>query len=498
MMPADARRVHPASLALRWIQALRPWLLPLAALLLFSIGDRERLVWMWLLLPTLLQSGLDHWSRRYALEPGGLWLREGLLERKERRIQASRVLHISREQPALARLLGLWELRLETDSGGPPEAVLRYVSSAESERIAQHLGLAGRGALAADEQPPQQSIGLRELLYLGLFGGRGWALAFGLWAVGNELGLLDRLPLEDFEVEVEGTHLALGLRHLWLLLALLAGVKLLALCDVCLRHGGFRLRPIGDRLEFQSGLLTRRQTRLSPARIQRAAWRAGPLDRRLGRSSLWIDAAGGERGGEQAEAAFGGALVPILREGDRGRLESWLALPPVPEPAAWRRSAPSLLRREAIEAVLLGGLLTALSTWAYGALGLMVLLVLGPLFWLYLRALRLRHGFALSAGGLWLRRGLWLEETQFLPQDKLQSARVSQGPWSRRFGLLSLHFDSAHAGGLGAIASLPGVTPAMAQEILGELGLGAPGPSWIRAAPEQPAERNSGAPHPAA
>lgn len=485
MKPPGARRAHPASLALRWIAALRPWLLPLLALLVFSIGDRERLVWMWLLLPTLAHAALDHWSRHYALEAGGLWLREGLLERKERHIQAARVLHISREQPALARLLGLWELRVETDSGGPPEAVLRYVSSAESERIAQHLGLSTGGVQAPEGLPEQRTLSLRELLYLGLFGGRGWALAFGLWAVANEFDLLDRLPLERFEIAVEGTHFDLGLRHLWLLLSLLALVKLLALLDVCLRHGGFLLRPLGGRVEFQSGLLTRRQTRLDPRRIQRAAWRAGPLDRRLSRLSLWVDAAGGEGGREEAEAAFGGALVPTLRAADRARLEAWLGLPPAPPETAWRTAAPGFLRREALESALLSALLTALSTWAYGPFGLGLLLVLLPFFGAYLRALRRRHGFAFGPQGLWLRRGVWRSETIYLPRQRIQSARLIEGPWSRRFGLLAIAFDSAHAGGIGAIASLPGITPEAAREILGELGLLGAAPDWIRSRDDQ-------------
>lgn len=478
MKRGDTRRLHPASLAVLWLNDLRPWLLPLGALLLFSIGDRERLMWAWLLVPTMLWRLLNYLTLRYSVDPAGLWIYEGLLERTERRVLAERITHIAREQPALARLFDLWELKLETASGGAPEAVLRFVSQREAERIAGLLGHAqshpaAPAALAASANTDLR-LKPREVLYLGFFAGRGWALALGFYALANEFGLLDRLPLEQFEVEVHGTHFGVGLRHLVLLVVVLLGLKLLSLVDAALRFGGYRLRAESGQLQLISGLLTRRAARLKPSRLMRMALLAGPLDLRLKRARLKVDIAGSNSDDDEAETPFAQNLVPTMRLADWPKLQAWLEIPDDPQQLEWQHSTPAYLRKERYEARIAALCLGALVAIWYPLQGLAVgfaLLLAGEG---YVRLLARRHAFALTPGGLWLQRGLLGRIWLFLPRQRLEVAHLRQSPWMRRFGLWSLDLDSPHAQGIGEGTELEGLTPETAQQVLRHLGLRAP------------------------
>jgi putative membrane protein len=486
MKRGDTRRLHPASLAVLWLNDLRPWLLPLGALLLFSIGDRERLMWAWLLVPTMLWRLLNYLTLRYSVDPAGLWVFEGLLERTERRVLAERITHIAREQPALARLFDLWELKLETASGGAPEAVLRFVSQREAERIAGLLGHAqstAAPAAAAAAATTELRLKPGEVLYLGFFAGRGWALALGFYALANELGLLDRLPLDQFDVEVHGSDVGLGLRHLVLLLVVLLGLKLLSLLDAALRFGGYRLRAEAGQLQLTSGLLTRRAARLKPSRLMRLALLAGPLDLRLQRARLKVDIAGSNSDDDEAETPFAQNLVPTMRLADWPKLQAWLEIPDDPRELHWHYSTPAYLRKERHEARIAAVCLGALVACWYPLWGLGVGLALLLAGEGYARRLARRHAFALTPAGLWLQRGLLGRTWLFLPRQRLEVADLRQSPWMRRFGLWALDLDSPHAQGIGESTEIEGLRPETAQRILRHLGLRAPlpGPTAARA-----------------
>jgi putative membrane protein len=470
-----SRRVHPASLAVLWFQDLRPWLLPLGALLLFSIGDSERLVWAWLLLPTMFWRLWHFLTLRYAVDGAGLWIHEGVIERTERRVLAERITHIAREQPALARLFGLWELKLETSSGGAPEAVLKYVSLHEAERIAELLGQAHQGPSSAVPEAiktgPELRLSIRELLYLGFFAGRGWALAIGGYALANEIGLLDLLPLDRFDVEVDEGRVGVGLRHLVLLMGLLLLVKLLALVDTVLRYGGYSLNLSAGRLEFRTGLLTRHEARLEPRQLMRLALESGPLDRWLNRSRLRVDIAGAGDPEDRAQTTVAQTLVPTFKLSRWPVLQTWLGLAEDPRALTWRKPAKLYLRKERYEswcvALALGGLVAIWYPWV-GPIATGGLLLAGEL---YVRRLGRVQGFALVPSGLWLQGGLLERSWIFLPRQRLEVAHLRQSPWKRRFGLWDLELDSPHAQGIGEVTTLEGLAPEVAREVLNHLGL---------------------------
>jgi putative membrane protein len=78
---------------------------------------------------------------------------------------------------------------------------------------------------------------------------------------------------------------------------------------------------------------------------------------------------------------------------------------------------------------------------------LAVPLLLLPFVWLEWR----RYGDLVDDRQLYIREGWWRERLAILPQIKVQSAEIKQGPIARMLGLSTLHFGVA-GGNFGFVA----------------------------------------------
>jgi len=167
----------------------------------------------------------------------------------------------------------------------------------------------------------------------------------------------------------------------------------------------FRLADNGDSLVVNRGLLNLNTQRILTGRIQSLRIEQPLLWRAWGRHRVRVDVAG-YRGASNEEAAAAAVLLPVAPDAivrylvARLEMSADLAsLPyvPVPRRARWR-----------------------------------------SLRWRSFEVARTDTHLVVRAGVLWRR-------TSVVPHQRVQSARVTQGPWQRRARLATLYVDTAGA-----------------------------------------------------
>lgn len=450
--------LHPAILLLRLLDAIRQAIFPAMAGVI--IGQR----WFLVLAAVLFLFNLGYAVARYltleyTLTVDELRIREGLLERQDRRIPLDRIQDLGFESTILRRVLGLTVVRVETASGRGVEAQLDALSRGDADHLREVLLAARRDrpavttleasatapALAAAPEPEwivhRATSG--ELLLRGITDLRLSAFVVSGFAA---LQLADQF---DFLVQVRGV--ARGFRD-WLgqfsptvlavlLMALLFAVMALGVVTATIgnlvRFHGFVLTLRGEVLQRRFGLLTTRAKTLPRARIQRATLEQTWLRRLLGLAVVKADSAGGSR--SEGEDTSGGwdVVVPLCQLAAGHALLPALLPGIETETFSWQRGSPRLVVRTALQGALLAALVVPASWPAAGPWSLLVLLtvplwaLLGVLVWRNLGFCRGRAFFA-------LRHGIVGRYLAFVPTKKVQAVVVRQGPIGQMLGLADL------------------------------------------------------------
>jgi len=340
-----------------------------------------------------------------------LRVREGLLVRRTRAIPLERVQSIELVQPAVARLFGLAELRLEVVGGSRTEAPLAYLRLAEATALrARLLDLArprGQGVAAQPGTdrtdaiidtpaepvaPPEQVVHVvanRDLVFSQLLRPQWWLVPVG---VGGTI----------WESLISADH-AIGWIGIASTVTAVLGV-VSAPVRVLLADWRFTLSTAADGLRIRRGLLETRSSTVPPGRIQSVVveW---PL---LWRAAHWVrvqlHVAGVHDDRQQQRAG----LLPV---GTAEEAEHVLAqaLPGVVLRETTIRPVPPRAR------------------------------VFAPL-----RASVL--GYQLGPAAFATRDGLLTRRLVIVPYGRIQSVRVRQGPLQRALRLATVHVDVAGGG----------------------------------------------------
>jgi len=445
---AVARRLHPATLIVRWLKVV-PQLA--TAGVAMAVGARNRGYGSVLLfvaiaaLAAALFAFLYWWRFRYTIGAGEIVIEKGLLHRQRRVIPFDRVQDIAVEQPLLARLFGTARVKIETGGAAKDEGNLNMIGLADAHALRD---LVRHGPRAADAAPPPAepvlfAIGFGRLLVSGLFG---FSLIF-LAVISGALQQLDQIGLINWsdwftpKRADQAAHLVtlrVGLILVALVLALgtIAGVA-----RTVGRDFGFRLTRAEAGLRRKRGLFTLSEVVIPIRRTQVALIESGPVARLLGWYKLSFQTLGADRreGGVQVAAPFArmGEILPILA----------VAGFPAPPPRASFRGVP---RRALIRKAAPGLALAALATIAAFTLdlragilaaGLLALAILGVLRWR-------KHAHALGESALFVAGGLLRRKLWIVPYEKTQTIRVSRGPVQRALRLSDLLVDTAGSGAL--------------------------------------------------
>jgi putative membrane protein len=201
------------------------------------------------------------------------------------------------------------------------------------------------------------------------------------------------------------------------------------------------VRSNGKELRTKYGLLTRSTTAIPMHRIQLLSVRERPLHRLFGRVEVQADTAGGNPAEEARRRRP--RLAPLLRRDRLRRFVGDVQPGLDPDAVVWRPVHPRAGRRILKKSILLALAATAAAILPAGPWGA---LVLPPLLALAVVNARLqppRMGWAATGEAVFWRCG-WLWRRLILARTaKIQALSVSRSPFDRRWGMATLHVDTA-------------------------------------------------------
>jgi putative membrane protein len=444
---AADRRLHPATLFIRFVRKVPEFVLGLPALVGFaSNANMQRILLISLLGGTFaLLGSLMTWLRfRYGVGERDIVIESGVLHRQRRVIPFDRVQDIDIEQRFLARLFGTAKVRIETGGGGKDEGDLDAVSLDEARRLRDVIrGAASHAAAVADAEEERLlfKMELPRLLLAGLFN---FSLIY-LAVVGGafqylqplfERNIIDpdqlRVPTRE-QAAAAAAYVTLLLIALLLFLGVLTGVV-----RTVMRDYGFRLTRAPAGFRRRRGLLTLSEVIIPLRRVQLALIGSGWLRRRLG----WFDlqfqtlSADAQQSGHQAATPFARIeeIVPILAEAGMEELPPLGAYFRVSRRAIWRRYLSDLIP------LALAALIASL-VWRPA---LLFLIPLGLAAIIVIFGWR-RHRYALTAGALYMAEGVFRHRLWIMPFGSAQTISLRRSPLQRKFGLATLEVDTAGA-----------------------------------------------------
>ncbi|QNP75814.1 PH domain-containing protein [Streptomyces roseirectus] len=326
---------------------------------------------------------LSWWFTHFAVTDTELRIRTGLLFRRTAHIRLERVQAIDVTQPLLARVAGVAKLRLDVIGTDDKDELAflgeRQARALRAELLARAAGFAPETAHEVGEAPT------RELLRVPP---RSLALARllsgGTWAA--LLGVLVLVPLL-WTATNWWTALVAGLPILGAAGAGTVG-KFVAEYD-------WTVGESPDGLRLDHGLLDRSHETVPPGRVQTVRIVEPLLWRRLGWVRVELDVAG----------SANSLLVPVA---PRAAAEAVIArvLPGVSVPDAAALSRPPKRAGR-----------------------------IAPGWWR-------GYGIAVTDAVFVSRHGLLRRHLALVPHAKVQSVRLTQGPWGRLWRLASVHVDT--------------------------------------------------------
>jgi putative membrane protein len=387
------KRLHP----------LTPWRrawAPLAGLFAVFVQNAERvrawggalgLGWLLVLLGAVLccaaAYGYLSWRvTRYLVTDTELRIRTGLLFRRAAHLRLDRIQTIDLTRPLLARALGVAKLKMDVVGSGSSDE-LAYLGETEArdlraELLARAAGIAPEAAPTAGEAPARElyRVDSRTLA---------WALAL----LGSTWGLsLLALAVTPLIWSATSSVFAAGL----VALPMLAAVWRAGLGSFLTQYG-WTVSESPDGLRLDHGLLQRDHATVPPGRVQSVRIVEPLLWRRRGwvRVELAVAGAGNE----------GGLLLPVATRAMAAALIGRI-LPAVDldEAVAAVRPAPRRAR------------------WA------------GPVR-------RVGYGHGVTDAVFVAREGRLRRVHTLVPHAKVQSVRLTQGPWGQRLRLAHIHVD---------------------------------------------------------
>lgn len=445
------RRLHPATLFIRFIRRAPEFVLGLPALigLTSDAGMRRILLIAAIGAVVSFTASLLGWLRfRYGVGERDIVIESGVLHRQRRIIPFDRVQDIDIEQGLLARLFGTAKVRIETGGAGRNEGDLDAVALPEAHRLRDVIR---RGAPLGDaqaeeaggggEEPLLFEMGFARLLVAGLFN---FSL-FYLAVIGGTLQYLqpffERNAIDPKRWIVPSAEAA-SVAGLYVTLALLALVLLLGVVTGVLRTIArdyrFRLSRTDAGFRRRRGLFTLSEAVIPLRRVQLAILGSGWLRRRLGWFSLDFQTLGADvqQSGYQPAAPFArmDEIMPILSEA------GFSALPPAESYS--RVSVLTIPRRWLTSIVPLALAAAAASLfWRVALLALLPILLLSIVAVLQWR----RHHYALNPQALYIAEGIFRQRLWIIPSTNVQTISVTRTMLQRRLGLASLTIDTAGA-----------------------------------------------------
>lgn len=333
--------------------------------------------------------GVLSWRRTgYRLTATELQVDSGVLFRRSRRVPLARLQSVEVVRPVVGRILGMAQLRLEVVGGGSTEAPLSYLSEDDAIALRARMLAGAHGDPVAAAAPSDERILVvvpSRTLVASLLLSSSTVITVVLLAAFVVTAVVDLSIAGAVALPLVATALPIAA----------------ALVRRFLTEYGFTISETEGGLRLMRGLLDTRASSIPAGRVQAVRLLEPLLWRSRGWVRVEVDVAGYAAGsGDQTTST---ALLPVApRERGQALAARVLGGPlprvvaPVPPRARWR--APLSFRRMSM-------------------------------------GLDDRHLIVTS--------GVLTTTTDVVPLAKVQSLRMTAGPWQRRLQLASLHADTA-------------------------------------------------------
>ena len=413
---------------------------------------------------------------RYELTADTFDLSSGVFSRREREIPYGRIQNVDSSRNVLQRLVGLAVVNIETAGGGSTEAVIKYVTAEEAERLQRALREAKRDRRAAvggdrsvagdtdveadavdaaadvdtdpagvagtdsdaDEEELLFELNSSELVLAGV-------LSFDPRVPGLLLALFTgSIPFVSPIIPTSESTLVFGVTVGILALGAVVLAWVVGALSEIINYWGFRLFRSGEELRYERGLLQRYSGTVPFDKIQAMTIEDNPLKRRAGYATLAVETAGyapGQSGGRGTEAA-----VPLARRSRVERLAAEIDAYGTPE---FSRPPKRIRRRYLVRYLLALGAITAALyavsrfvavaadiPWYLPALGALLTPVAAHYTWLH-------RGYWLGEAHAVTRNGFWNRETKIVPYYRIQTVIDSRSLFQRRWNVASVVVDTA-------------------------------------------------------
>ncbi|MFD6316145.1 PH domain-containing protein [Streptomyces nigra] len=389
--PVSERRLHP-------VTPLRRAWAPVAVLIGWAVHDPDQaqrqltrlttttlLIALAVLVPAAALYGfLTWWYTHFAVTDSELRIRTGLVFRRTAHIRLERIQAIDVTQPLLARVAGVAKLKLDV-VGTDKKDELAFLGAEEArslraELLARAAGFAPETAHEVGEAPSRELLRVPPRV-----------LAVSLVLTGATWGTLAAAL-------VVPAVLWLFTESVWTVLATavpLVGAAGAASVGRFVTEYDWTVGESPDGLRLDHGLLDRAHETVPPGRVQTVRLVEPLLWRRRGWVRVELDVAGSSNS----------VLLPVApREIAESVVARVLPGVTVPPPEALTRPP-----RRAGRCV--------------------------PLWWR-------GHGLAVTDAVFAARAGLLSRTLALVPHAKVQSVRLTQGPWERRWSVADVHVDT--------------------------------------------------------
>jgi putative membrane protein len=349
--------------------------------------------------------GVASWVRtKYWIDDDELRIDTGVVVRQSRRIRIDRLQGIDIVQPLVARLMGLAELRFDLAAGSDREGSLAFLPHREALELRTALlerrddlrdhtaGTDGTPGHGAEDRPPRAPVPEVRLATLQL----GPLLGSLLLSTEALFMLLSGAALVVTFLVTGAFLLVGGLAPALIGVALALGRKLTS-------YFGFTLSDSPAGLHVRRGLTSLSSQTIARARIQGLVVTEPLLWRPFGWARLDVSVAGYQSSSDPDLVQASSTLMPVAPRAEidalvrhvLGRGVAGVPLVAPPRRARW---------------------LAPLTAWT---------MAVGQ-----------------DAELLVSRRGFWHRRVDLVPQAKVQSVRLDQGPLQRRLRLADVHVDS--------------------------------------------------------
>jgi putative membrane protein len=456
-------RLHRSSWLFALTGSVQQLILPLIALLIF--GARRDDGWfgtpvILAIVGAMVVRALWHqWTFRYGFGARGLVIREGLIFRNVRQIEYSRIENIDTERGPLHRLLDVAQVRVQTSTGGKPEALISVLDLGAVQEMRQRVFADTRPTPDAVNEPKEPTLlhlPPMELVRYGLIDNRGLILVAAGAGLLQQAGVF-RVDREVIDHWLHSSSLAgiagLGIAMqimlaLAVIISALIVVRILSVVLALISLHEFTLTRHDGDLRVRYGLLTKIALTLRTRRIQAVHQSESPLHRLFGRVSLNVDLAGDS--GDEAEqrnpermktrwlapvcptTAAPALIASALPVFDPGAAPDWQPLAPGAGSRIFRRSA-------LVSLLIIAGPAWWYSHWA-AVISMPVVIALA---WMHAHLYVKYTRWALEREVLLFQSGWLMRRLTIVPRDRVQTLNVSTSPFDRRRHMASLSVDTA-------------------------------------------------------